>query len=413
MHQLAKWIVIGFVALSSLMTTGCYDRQELEQQAFVTVMGIDKAPNNMVDCSLQIAVPKTPGSGGGSSSGSPLSAAAPLTFRAHSITEALMMANTSVERSITLSHLSTVIFGRSLAEGGLQSVIQPFVRYREFRRTMFVAVAQGTAQEVMASNKPVLEHSSSRMADSIYVMGGRVGLFPVTQLNDLITAMETPHQDVILPLYAVNQSIKDNPKGGAIKSGEVFQPGSEARSGGNPVEWIGGALFKGDKMKDTLSGTDMIYLRMLRGTVKTTNIDFQINKQREGAVGIYIRKERSPDIKVVLSNPVKVKVTLAFDADLVSEPATKQASVISREDKIKRLIEKKLEEHIKEVLKKVYNQDKLDPIPLSNHIRGHFRTYHQFVSYDWTNKLKTLQPDVSVKLSIRRFGKRLEPVTER
>ncbi|GMA61853.1 hypothetical protein [Alicyclobacillus fastidiosus] len=54
------WLVVTPFAM-----TGCYDRQELEQQAFVSVLGVDKAPDGLIDCTFRIALPVNPTGGGG------------------------------------------------------------------------------------------------------------------------------------------------------------------------------------------------------------------------------------------------------------------------------------------------------------------------------------------------------------
>lgn len=412
MRRFTHWTVTLLVVVTGFLTTGCYDRQELEQQAFVTVIGLDKAPNNLLDCTLQIATPTTNSSSG--SGKEPLAAKGPVTLRAKSLAEALMLANTSVERTITLSHLSVVVFGEDLAKQGLEPVIQPFTRYRQFRRTMFVAVAKGQARDIMTADQPMLEDSPNRMADSIYVMGSRVGLFPVTQLNDVITALESPHQDVLLPMYSVNQAVKSGQGDqGVTETKESSEPGQVARSGGNPVEWIGGALLRGDKMVDTLSGNEMLYLRMLRGTLQSTHIDFSMHKNQAESVGLYLRKERSPDIKVRLTRPPKVSVTLSFDADLMTEPKAGSAgTTIARERKLEQFAESKLEQNITDLLNKIYRKDGVDPVPLSNQIRHQFPTFSAFANYPWENQLQGLTSHVTVDLQIRRFGKRLAPLRE-
>jgi len=411
MNKAKRWAGVLLIVASSFVTTGCFDRQELEQQAFVTAMGVDKAPNQMLDCTFQIAVP-TSFTGGGQPAKEPLASKSPITVRAHSVAEALTLANTSVERTLTLSHMNTVVFGEDLAKQGLTPVIQSFVRYREFRRTMFTAVAKGSAKEVISANEPMLEASQTRMADSLYALSSRVGLFTTTQLNDLIRSLETPHEDVVMTLLAINQPVEES--GGQNQSSpqgnENFNAGEVVRSGGNPMEWIGGALFQRDKMVDTLDGQEMLYLRMLRSTIRSTQINLPLNGNSQ-PLGLYVHKEGSPEVQVKLKPVLQANIHLAFDADVISEPSIlSQKDPMLRQEELETVVEKKLETDITTLMKKLYRQDKVDPIPLSGSIRRQFRTLPQFAAYNWEQQLPTLQPQVDVKVSIRRFGKQLQSV---
>ena len=269
-HRWRQTVVVLLMCALCTCVTGCYDRQELEQQAFVTALGIDKAPGNMIDFTLRFALPQNPAGGGGagSSADTPLAGKAPVTYRAHSVTEALLIANSSVERQVSLTHLTNIIFGKSLAQEGLKPTMQVLVRYREFRPTILVSVADGTAREVLANQKPMLDKTSGRLADGIALTSQRTGLVPVAYLQDLHRFVEGEHSGGVLPLFSVNQKVKDDPQGEqGVKDGQdVFQPGQVPRAGGDPVEWLGAAVFHHDQLVGVLNGRESIQLQFLRGS---------------------------------------------------------------------------------------------------------------------------------------------------
>ena len=413
-----SWLVVLIVFFT---TTGCYDREELEQQAFVTEMGIDQAPGGLIDCTLRIATPTNSatgggggGSGGGGGGSQPLAATSPITVRADSIPQALLMANTSVERTITMSHLTLIIFGEQLAKLGLEPYIQALVREPQFRRTIFVSVAKGTAKEIMHADQPMLETSSGRTADSIYVVGNRIGLFPVVQMHDLITQIEQPHQDSVLPVYAVNKTVQSDPKGeGELEQTSVStQPGDTVRQGGNPVEWTGAAVLRGDKLVDFLSGQEVMYLRLLRGNIKTTRIDFRLtssetgtNSQSEQTVGLFVREEQRPRTSISLGTPARVDISVPLDVALTAESLPAQSSVDSQGD-IGKAVTKQMQQDMKSLLQRLYQKDGVDPIPLSDHVRSRFRSYQAYTAYPWRQKLKSAKFNVQVQLDIRRTGQR-------
>ncbi|MCL6631708.1 MAG: Ger(x)C family spore germination protein [Alicyclobacillus herbarius] len=423
MHRLRKWGV-WLMAVSCLsLLTGCFDRQELEQLAFVTGVGLDKAPHGLIDVTLQIAAPEGNDEGGGGGSGKEQGKGTqPVTFRVHSIPEALSLANTSIERTVTLSHLSIVIFGESLAKEGLKKTLEPMVRFREFRRTLFVAVAKGEAKDIFANDNLMLERSTARLADNLFVMGNRNGLFPSKQLQDFLVAVENPHEDPLLPVFAVNQAVAqtsggeaasgqndsgggqgDSAGGSITKTTVDFTAGQVARAGGNPVEWIGGALFRGDKLVGYLSGREMLYLRILDGSLHSAKVDFADPLHPQQTIGLFLRKERSPSEQLVLTNPPRVRFLVPLDADLTTavEPSAER-SLASQE--IEQSLDKTMANEMAALLKKLYHQYEVDPIPLSRRLRTHFLTHQAVVQYPWRERMRKADFQVRVDLNIRRFG---------
>lgn len=409
-----KWTFVLALVVGSVTSTGCYDRQELEQQAFVSILGIDKAPNGLIDCTFTLAVPTSPTGGGGGKP--PLAASGPVTYRAHDITEALMVANSSVERSLTLSHLTAVVFGEDLAKDGVLPYLETLARFREFRRTVFVGVAKQSARSIMSANKPMLEQSTGRIAEDIARIGERNGVVLVRHLHELLTALEDDHSDPILPLYAVNQSVKADPKGELDIEGKGvnFAVGKVERRGGNPVEWTGAALFRGDKLIGELNGKEVAYLRILQGEVHTTKLDFDQTLPGFGPIGVSIRKERHPSYGVLLSDPMQIRVDIPLEADLLSGGNGQDFSNAQLRIQLERQLNQQVGSDMTALMKKIFNDLDVDPIPVSRTVRRRFATHQQWSRYPWEQKLTTAKVAVTVSIQLRRFGiQSLPPIDAR
>lgn len=390
--------------LGSLVSTGCYDRQELEQQAFVSVLGLDKAPGGLMDCTFVLAVPTNPAGGG--SSKPPLAATTPITYRAHNITEAMVLANSSVERSLTFSHLTTVVFGSGLAQSGLMPHLEALARFREFRRTIYVGVAKDTARDVISANKPMLEQSVIREMDGIARVSDRNGVVYVRQLHHLFTSLETNHVDPVLPLFTLNQQIQQDPKGKSGVSGSAasFVAGQTARSGGNPVEWIGVALFRGDKMIGELDGQETSYLRILQGDIHSLKLAFPNAVPGLGTLGISLKKEHNPRYVVNLSNPLAIEVEVPLEADVLASGDSKDFANSAFRAQLEQQLDRQLAGEFSDLLDKLYHQYNVDVIPISRSVRSQFATEQAFANFPWESRLKNAKFHVTVDLHLRRFG---------
>jgi spore germination protein KC len=396
---------------SGVFTSGCYDRQELESQAFVTTIGVDKAPDGQIDCTMRLALPKNPSSGGGGGGGGqPLAGSGPVTYRGRSVTEAMLLANSNIERQVSMSHLTMIFFGEDLAKQGLKDQLQPLVRFRDFRRTTLVALAKGKAQEVMKEEKPMIDQSAGRLSDSIAEVGTRTGLFPTVHLHDFLSALETHHESPLLPVFAVNEAVQKDPKGekGIQSEAADYQPGQASRSGGNPVEWMGAAVFRKDKLVGYLNGRESIYLRMLKGTLRTVKLDFPDENAKNATVSVFVRKEHNPQYVVSLSNPVKIQVNVPLDADLISSRLDYRTAPMRQ--KLEQQLKGRLSQELKGLLENLLHEKGADVIPISESIRRKFRTDAEFANYPWETMMKTADIDVNVDLRIRRFGVQMVPI---
>lgn len=406
--------IVAVTLLVSLSTTGCFDRQELEQQAFVTTLGVDLAPDGAVDCTFQIAAPKAAGggsSGGGSGGQTPPVSKGPVTVRGRTVLDALTMANTTIERSLTLAHLNSVVFGEDLAKQGLEATIRPLTRVREFRRTVYVRVAKGTARDIMTSEQPLLESTPTRVPDDIQSVGKRNGMMPLwSRMQNLTMSLETPHQSLVLPLYALNSAVKDDPKGEAGISGAITtEAGSLRRAGGNPVEFMGGAVFRKDRLVGYLTGTQMMDLRILRGTLSRSTMLFADPLSPRQSITVSLRRERAPRVQVSLQNPVAVHIFVPLDADLTGvESSVDYTNQILRA-RLEQSAGRELGQRLTAFVRGWAN-DGMDLIPISQAIRGKFYTDAQFARYPWESRLKRANIQVTVAVHIRRFGVELGPL---
>lgn len=422
---MTKWWAVGIVGVFSLATTGCYDRMELEQQAFVVALGIDQAPNHLIDYSFLLALPvssATSAQGGQD----PMAAAGPVTFRAHSVVEAMQLANSSVERSLTLSHLGLVVFGSSVAKAGLLPQLYPMVRFREFRRTTLLGVSQGSALSVLSNNKPVLERSTDRLADDISEIGRRSGLIPVVYLHDYLRNREDNQANPLLALCAVNSKIMVEKAGSSGSGGSDAgvsgsggngldggsaggalppQAGDMQRQAGNPVEWSGAGVFRQDRMVDRLTGHQVMDIRLLQGGLHAARFTVVDPTNPAHTVTLRLKWASEPQYKIVLSSkPAKIRVRLPLEADLISTEEKVNYTLASNQEKLTQSVSKELSAELTQLLRHLCHDDGVDVIPISRHARGQFATDAKFVQFPWAQTLRAADLSVQAEVRIHRFG---------
>ena len=134
-NKIRKICIILVMLIMCQLTTGCYDRRELDELAYPIAVGFDKGEGKFLRMSLQIVVPtKIAGGGeGGGGEGGGKESVSIMTVETPTIYSGLNMVNTYVSKQINLSHVKAIIFSEELAREGIEKYINAITRGREFR----------------------------------------------------------------------------------------------------------------------------------------------------------------------------------------------------------------------------------------------------------------------------------------
>lgn len=154
-----------------LVSTGCWNRREVERLAFVRAVAVDKAEEpEKVLLTVQIAVPSQIAGGGGSQSSGGQQQPANWVIRSsgQSVFDAVRKFLTQSPRRLNWSHNRVIIFGEEFARDGVKEALDFFDRDGETRRTAWVLVAKGArGEEVMNATVPIENLTSNAIVGMI------------------------------------------------------------------------------------------------------------------------------------------------------------------------------------------------------------------------------------------------------
>ena len=406
------------LGLSFSLLSGCYDRAELEEQAFAVTLGVDRASGHKVQVTARVAVPsKLSGSSGGAGGSGNFQSGTPVTTAmGRNLNEAILMMNAGIERTINLSHLSAVIFGKSMAKEGLLPQLRTLVRYREFRRTLYAFVADSSVTDIFLGDRPVLESSATRLVEDLHDSSRRTGYAPSVQVHEFIGALETPNEDPVLPILSENRQVAKESKKTA-GSGKHMQKdrlstdaGKINRAGGNPVECVGAAIFRGDRMVCALSGEETRLLQFLSGTLRRSTYTIASPTGQKGHLSLNIRDAEPMSVKVNLSaGRPSLRINQVFEAELLGDQT--DASFVDAHNR--KLLETRVARSLSlsetALIRKLYNKYRVDPFRFFRYARGQFSTYDEMARYDWHRQLPHVAVQVTANVTLRRLGTQLDP----
>jgi spore germination protein KC len=409
--------VVGIILLTVLicgLTTGCFDKREVDDLAYVVAMGFDKGDTNALRITCKMAKPKE-GEGGGGGGGGDKEPVSTITVEAPTIYSGLNMINSSVSKQINLSHNKALVFSKELAEAGIEPYLNAIMRGREFRPNMPVVVSRGKAGDYLNSVKPELVMNYSKYFEMAYRSYTYTGFFTNTQFHYFYNNAKSLYKQPVAILVGVNryETVDDFDKNhstnGSKGRDEIlegdFMAGDVTKISENKGEAMGLAVFDGAKMVGELDGEEASCHAMVSGEFNIAYATFPDPKVADKYVVFQIRESRSPEHKVsIVDGKPQISVKVILEGDFQSI----QSDVNYEDGENLKLIEKAVEDHLKNsitaYLNKTAKEFHSDICGFGADIAKKFPTLDDLIKFNWKSKYRYASFNVEVDFKARRPG---------
>lgn len=391
----------------AMLLSGCWDRREIEDQAYVILLGIDRAPENELFVTALVAeVPKL-SIGAMPSSVTPpdtMLAATVLTARAATLTQAVHVMNGGMTRGLALRHMRGVVVGESLAREGLEPVLMELHRHPLARANILLAQARGRAHEVITGLRPVSEVNPARMAEGFLLQAKSLHLAPPVRLHSFLTRLAAVGGDPYLPIVAVNPAVHDLLSPLEQVGRDSSLPGEMPRGGGNPVEMIGTAIFRRDKLMGFLNVDQTQMLLAMKGAMGKAYMTFPDPDKPGEPVTMRFHQENFPEVQATLRGSAPaVNIDVKFEGELLAAPGGTNYADPENRRRLERAAGDFAKGRMQEVVGKLLEWQ-ADPIGLGQRYRGRFSSWEDWAEYDWHGKLAEMQLSVETTMRVRRYG---------
>jgi spore germination protein KC len=417
-------ILILIVILFSLIFTGCYDSWEVDDQTYVIAIGIDKGKHSKTNITIQYALANAIGSGnpqgGGGSTGKNVKS---VTIEATSLVGSLNMFNQFIAKRLNLSHAVVMVISEELAKEGVKKYLRGIARYREFRPTIYIAIARHSARDYIKSIAPIQEIDPSKFYQLIFEASKTTGYTDNTQFVKFYQKMESPSLQPVAALVDVGKynspeefsgeksTYKEKehmiPLEGDYKAGDIPKAGDEAG------ELMGLAVFAGDKMVGELDGEESMLYLMVTGQLNEGSITLPDPKVPDNYVAINVRQSRKPQKKVDLSgdNP-KIHVKIQLEGDFFTIQSGHNYESLAAMPGFEQAASEFVKKDLEYLLNKTASEYKSDICGFGEEARKQFLTIDEWEAYKWLEKYSDSTFDVEVDLKMRRPGQiiRTSPV---
>jgi spore germination protein KC len=291
-------ITLLLLILVSTLLSGCWDRTEINDMAFILTSAVDLESDGRIRYTVMVPLPGQMGgaTGGGGGGGSSKGKSYYIDSEVgHTYRECHMKLQARMSRRMFLAHRRTILVGEEMARRGIRELFDTVPRSPESRMTTYLVVTKGKAYDMLNAT-PKFEHFPSEaireLIKSKYVMDINFKDFGIT--------LSLPGSDPV----AVYMAVKDSEKS--------IEPSKE-------IELKGYAQFRKGKMVATLEDESILGLSILNGQKMISHsIALQAGDSQFMSARIY---EAVTDIDTKLVNQqlqfkigVKIKAALMEDA---------------------------------------------------------------------------------------------------
>ncbi|HWI63273.1 MAG TPA: Ger(x)C family spore germination protein [Symbiobacteriaceae bacterium] len=406
-----RWLA-ALLALLLLTLTGCWDRSELEEEAFVLAIGVDKGQESIYTVTFAIAHPGKmsgggKGGGGGGGDDKPLMLTS---VEAPTVASAISMADSYLSRRVSLRHTKALFMGEELARISGMFTMDEFVRFRQARRTIFYIVTKGKASDFLKGMEPKLEKDPQRFIEQMTYNVRHTGMTPAaSQIQHFVTQVNTGYTQPVTYYAALKEEGDEKSGKGTSLSESGYTAGELPRTGGPNIELLGGAAFRGEKMIGILNGEDMRMILMLQDKFRRGLFSIQDPHRKDLFVSMEIHQGRPMRMDVDLSGPrPRIHATVTLEGELLSIQSNTDYTEPELQTELEQATVGALEERMQTLIKKTQTWD-TDVIGIGQAMVSKFPTVEAWETYDWPSRYKDVEITADVRYTLRRFGKQLSP----
>lgn len=193
-----RFAVTIILIAALLSSSGCWSRRELEELAYVLIMGLDTTPEGNIKLFAQVGLPTQ----ASDSAEGPV--AVIMQAEGRDMTEALENIHLQSTRQPDLSHLRMIIISEKFAREGIESILDYLRRNTGVRLNIRVAITDKDFEEMLTIDDPLNSHPAQAIVRLFEINANRSSVVPV-EIMTLVSQILEPDREAILPIIEVTE----------------------------------------------------------------------------------------------------------------------------------------------------------------------------------------------------------------
>ncbi|MGB9662994.1 MAG: Ger(x)C family spore germination protein [Moorellaceae bacterium] len=317
----AAWL--GVIFLSTIFLSGCWDRREINELAFLSCFAADLEGERRIITS-EIIRPAAVAGGGEGGGGGGTAASLPQrnviigsesgdTFYAAGRRLAMRL-----PRRVYVAHTTAVLVGEEMARRGFKEVLDFLDRQHEHRRSTLILVTRGPAREVLIRAQGGLEATLGREIAGLAKWVKVTGFGYIPTIHDVLVDLSGGAAATLIPVLEISPQplppiLGAGSTGGAGSGGGSAQGASKIPEPqvAQTVRLNGAGLFHHDRLVGWLDPNQTRGWAWVKNQVKRALLELEA-PENQGKVSVEITEARGKaEVQTLngqLQGAVKVKV---------------------------------------------------------------------------------------------------------
>ncbi len=390
MNKYLKILIILYLAIN---LTGCWDKVEINDRAFISTVGYDiydeefykeakdreKGKIGTPEMSernrfvITYVFPNLNAIGKNATSDKRRYVLSSVSNSPYGTTAEL---STRMNKVIFFKHLKVIMFGEDFARNAeyMKEAFDNTERHDQLSRKVFVVVTEGTAKDAI-DVEDIIEPETGTLLADIFRKEKHAARYPQDTFEDVL------------------KGIKDN--GSALLPRVI--PGKEK------LKVAGSAVMKDYKLIGWLGELETRSVLFLKDKVKSEVIDVKLDNTW---VPFIITDSNTKKMAKVSGEDITIDVTIEVEGYIQQYKLDTDVNLLN--DEALESIEKKAEEIIKKeiegTLQKLQKEFKIDLIDIGDYLSKFKPDTWEKVKDDWENIFSNIQINVSIDAKLRRIG---------
>ncbi|MCX7571938.1 Ger(x)C family spore germination protein [Tumebacillus sp. DT12] len=380
-----KWMVLLLtLGLTALPLTGCWDRREINDIAFVVATAFDKQEDQYI-ASVQVPLPGQMGSVGNAGGGGGTSGEKPWfidSTAGKNIRDANIKQQKSLSRALYFAHRRVLVLGEDLSKEGIAPVMDVVSRVPQNRLTSFLLIAEGLGRDVLSADAPTEQFPGEMLRELAQNSMKRPQM-----IKHVVEAMLSDGIDPVVPVVHVTKT----------------HPGQATPSRTN-LQMSGVAVFNGENRLAGILYQDKAQgLLMAMDQSRNTQVTV-LAPSKDGYITVVFQENRATIIPEIKGDQVTMHIRIRGKGSVVENESTYDLGYNGNLIKIERLVQEKIQSEIKEAVEEAAHRLHADPMGLGLRVYRSYTEDWYRMKKDWPRYLANVKVVVEPNIHIEHTG---------
>lgn len=401
--------LIMLLLFSNTLLSGCRDASEVDDNVYAVAIGLDKGLNNKAVLTIQYPLYKQHQNTGMSGGGDGESTSNVHSIETPALLEGIDLMNMAISRRVILSHTKMLVISEDFAREGVGDFLAPLARFRGSRRSMFVVICKGRAMDFIQENKTTIGASITKGIELMIQQSKNTGFFPMINFQEFYKDILSTYGQAAAIYSGINNLDRLQTNSGKNKSPLIterdLKPGELPRLGTAKREFVGTAVFSGDKMVGSLNPYETRYMQMLTGKFKKGIMTIEDKKSSGEGIVLNIRHGRKTKIIGSFDHgkPI-IDIDLNIEADIYAIHSRINYESLKLIKDLNKQLEEEIKDGVKKTIDKTKKEFKSDVFEFGKKFAGYFPTIQEWEKYNWASHYPETKINVNVVVNVRRTG---------